>query len=37
MTYDFSWAGPKVPQMLEVDCGISSNKVIKMTLSASKF
>lgn len=36
MTYDYRWAGPKVPQMLQIESGTPDGKVIKMTLSASK-
>jgi hypothetical protein len=36
MTYDFGWAGSKVPQAMQVECSIPENKVIKMTLYASK-
>jgi hypothetical protein len=34
--YDLGWAGPKVPQVLKIRCSISSNRVVRMTLFASK-
>jgi hypothetical protein len=35
MTYDFGWAGQKVPEVLQIQCSGSTNKVVKMTLSKS--
>jgi hypothetical protein len=36
LNYDFSRVGSKVPQVLQIQCSISTNQVVKMTLSASK-
>jgi len=33
--YSFDWAGPSVPQVMEVSCDASSKKVVAITLAAS--
>ncbi len=33
--YSFDWAGPDVPQVMEVSCSVSSNQVAAITLAAS--
>jgi len=33
--YKFDWAGPDVPQVMEVSCGTSSQAVVEITLAAA--
>jgi len=33
--YKFDWAGPNVPQVMEVSCDASSQTVVEITLAAS--
>jgi hypothetical protein len=33
--YTFDWAGPDVPQVMEVSCDVSSQTVAEITLAAS--
>ncbi|MGB0035302.1 MAG: hypothetical protein WBP79_07505 [Candidatus Acidiferrales bacterium] len=33
--YGFDWAGPDVPQVMEVSCGEATGRVVEITLAAS--